>query len=56
MERQEEGAEVVKNVKLKDVQNHVVIAGNVEMGGISPTTAIKLRETSHGCCRGTDSS
>ena len=45
-----------KHVQKQDVQKHVVIAGNVEMGGISPTTAIKLRETSHGCCRGTDSS
>ena len=50
MELQEESGEAVKDVKLEGVQNHAVIAGNVETGGISPTTAIKLRETSHGCC------
>ena len=46
----------MKNVEMKGLQTHVAIAGNVEVEGISPITAIKYRETSHGCCRGTDSS
>ena len=46
----------MKNVELKDVETHVAIAGNVEIGGICPIIAITPRETSHGCCRGTDSS
>ena len=53
---QEGGAEVVQNVKLKDVETHVVIAGHVEMGGTYPIIAIRARKTSLSCYRGTDSS